>query len=348
MKIPILSVDKAIPKNDKGFLFVDSSDNLLKLKTIDNLIVFNGGGSISDVPGNDNEHDNEINGESSLSDLVALGILPKQVSEYTDADINSIISIPYIDKSGNNIRYMEFEVVGVNHHKDINDETKPTITLMSKYSLGYKTFDGIERNNPEVDEEYPGERRSKYGNNRWAVSNIRQWLNSSGAANEWFTPQHEYDEPPITSNITEGDFGDYLNTKGFLAQFNNEVKQHFATVRNKTILCNYDKMLLSKDFEETEDKVFLPSYTEMGFGNFDSNNPEGVHLAKKFIDDDSRKRVYFFDEDYGYSMGDAEYWLRTPSPNYMTSTLYVNYEGGWVDHYASYCHCEVFPLIVLC
>ena len=29
------------------------------------------------------------------------------------------------------------------------------------------------------------------------VSNIRQWLNNSGAVNSWFTPQHTYDAAPI-------------------------------------------------------------------------------------------------------------------------------------------------------
>ena len=55
----------------------------------------------------------------SESDLVELGILPKQVSEFTTADIGTIISIPYTDPTGKillNDGNIEFEVVGVNHH----------------------------------------------------------------------------------------------------------------------------------------------------------------------------------------------------------------------------------------
>ena len=118
-----------------------------------------------------------------ISDLVALGILPKPVSEYTDADIGSTILIPYTDSSGKillNNGCIEFEIVGVNHHKDINDESKPTITLMTKNVLRPAVFDGKETNNPQRNRQY-------YGNNRWLVSNIRQWLNSNDVANELIT-----------------------------------------------------------------------------------------------------------------------------------------------------------------
>jgi hypothetical protein len=135
------------------------------------------------------------------SDLVALGILPKQVSEYTDADIGSIISIPYNDESGKillNNGCIEFEVVGVNHHKDINDETKPTITLMTKNIIRHVAFDAKEPSNPDFG-------RASYGNNLWLDSNIRQWLNSEDEAGKWFIKQHKYDAEPNTSNVAYND-----------------------------------------------------------------------------------------------------------------------------------------------
>jgi hypothetical protein len=235
--------------------------------------------------------------ESSESDLVTLGILPKQVSEYTNADIGSIISIPYTDESGKillNNGCIEFEVVGVNHHKDINDESKPTITLMTKNIIRPAAFDAKELNNNEY-----GFAKS-FGINRWSVSNIRQWLNSNRAANEWFIPQHEYDEAPTTDKVN-GEASAYANDSGFLVGFSDEVKQHFATIKNKTVLNRLLKDLYSKNFEETEDKVFLPSYTEMGFGNL-NNIPEGIHLDKMFKDYDSRIKS-------GTDI--SSYWLRS-------------------------------------
>lgn len=210
-----------------------------------------------------------------ISDLVSLGILSKPISEYTTDDIGSIISIPYNDESGkisvNEYGNIEFEIVGINYYKDINDESKPTITLMTKNVIRLAAYDAREPNNLDFD-------RDLYGNNRWSVSNIRQWLNSEGKAGKWFTKQHDYDEAPTVDKV-EGESGAYAADPGFLTGFSDEIKQHFATVKNKTILCNFDKSALSKDFEETNDKVWLPSMTELGFGNLDSKNPEG----NKFI-----------------------------------------------------------------
>jgi hypothetical protein len=71
---------------------------------------------------------------------------------------------------------IEFEVVGINHHKDINNPNKPTITLKAKNVIRSIIFDGQEKSNTDFERNY-------YGNNRWGVSNIRQWLNSEGKAN---------------------------------------------------------------------------------------------------------------------------------------------------------------------
>jgi hypothetical protein len=278
------------------------------------------------------------------SELVKLGILSKEVSEYTDADIGEIISIPYNDESGKillNNGCIEFEVVGVNHHKDINDETKPTITLMTKNIIRYAAFDGIEPSNPLYDEAWGRYARARYGNNRWSVSNIRQWLNSEGAANEWFTIQHEYDTAPTANRVYNEQSGIYADDPGFLAGFSDEVKQHFATVRNKTILCNADKLTLSKDYEETEDKVFLPSYTEIGFGNLDSNNPEGNHLDKMFKDDNSRIK----------SGANGWYWMRGPDPAVTSHLYYIDVDGNFDNaEYQMACDARggIAPLIVLC
>ena len=84
----------------------------------------------------------------SVSDLVALGILPKQVSEFTNADIGTEVSIPYTDAGGVISGPIVFEVVGVNHHKDTNNVDTPTITLMTKNIIRYAAFDAKEPNNP--------------------------------------------------------------------------------------------------------------------------------------------------------------------------------------------------------
>lgn len=203
----------------------------------------------------------------SGSDLVALGILTKPIAEFSNSDKGTTVLIPYNDESGKillNNGCIEFEVAGVNHHKDTNNADTPTITLMTKNIIRKAAFDAKEPNNPLEDLTWQGERmRASYGNNRWSVSNIRQWLNSSGEAGKWFTKQHDYDEPP-TSDYVEDSSGAYANDPGFLAGFSANVLQHFTEITNTTVLCTAD----GGGSETTVDKVFLPSYTEMGFGDY--------------------------------------------------------------------------------
>jgi hypothetical protein len=288
-------------------------------------------------------------------DLVSLGILSKPILEFTNDDIGTIVSIPYTDFSGKillNNGCIEFEVVGVNHHKDINDESKPTITLMAKNIIHNLAFDAKEPNNP-LDDVLWGQwndnekARAQRGNNRWSVSNIRQWLNSEGAANEWFIPQHEYDTAPDTTNVyydAEDDYaGTYEDSPGFLVGFSDKVKQHFAIVKNKTILNRYDKDLLLKDYEETEDIAFLPSYTEMGFGNIDDNNPEGSHLAQKFTDDESRVK------SGGIGTSSSSYWMRTGDDEITCNVIIVYpYINNGFSLFNAYWAIGIAPLIVLC
>jgi bifunctional DNA-binding transcriptional regulator/antitoxin component of YhaV-PrlF toxin-antitoxin module len=275
-------------------------------------------------------------------DLVTLGILPKQVSEYTDDDIGSIILIPYTDESGNIEGPIEFEVVGVNHHKNINDESKPTITLMTKYLIRHAAFDGKEPTNPESD-------IAKYGNSRWAVSNIRQWLNSEGKANEWFTPQHEYDTAPDISTIVNADAteaGSYADEAGFLAGFSDEIKQHFATVRNTTI--RYEDFLdpLSQYTEETEDKIFLFSGTEMGLNsNLDKNKLEGNTLSKKFINNASVFKT-FKSGELGYYWTRSQNILHASWPYAVCVQSETSIFGSSQHAYTG--SCGIAPVIVLC
>ena len=259
-------------------------------------------------------------GSGSVSDLVALGILKKPVSAYENAYISneeySKVLIPYNDKSGKillNNGCIEFEVVGVNHHKDANNADTPTITLMAKNVLRNAAFDAGEPSNTENPD------RVQYGNNRWKCSNIRQWLNSSGEAGKWWTANYEnnkYDAAPTSDKVSGAD-GAYANAPGFLAGFSNDVLQHFTVITNITAVPDAD----GGNSETTEDKVFLPSWTEMGFG--DNNGIiEGTALSK-FTDNNSRKK-------------NNNYWMRSPFPSASVPVSCVNTNGSGDDLYPVY------------
>ena len=241
----------------------------------------------------------------SVSDLVSLGILSKSISEFSNSDIGTEVSIPY-DNVGSGISSpIVFEVVGVNHHT--NSEHDKTITLMTKFLIRKVAFDAAEPSNSNSD-------RKSYGNNRWSVSNIRQWLNSSGAAGSWFTAQHTADAAPISSNVLDADAA-YADAPGFLAGFSADILQHFTDITNITALHKVDNGGSSGGSEETVDKVFLPSCTEMCYGN-NGNVAEGSPLSK-FTDEASRMKNII-------NGGSGSYWLRSPDTESYTVKRIVN------------------------
>ena len=258
----------------------------------------------------------EGSGSSSDSDLVSLGILSKPISEFSDSDIGTEVSIPYSNEGSGISSPIVFEVVGVNHHTTA--EHPKTITLMTKNIIRKASFDAAEPNNTNS-------YRKSSGNNRWSVSNIRQWLNSSGAAGSWFTTQHEYDAPPT-----------YADAPGFLAGFSANVLQHFTDITNTTNLNNVD----GGGTETTVDKVFLPSFTEMGLAT-----REGSHLSIRYPDANSRIKQWNGSDDY--------YWTRS---NYkvMSSTsanvFYINAtgnNGSGSFHTSAATNYGIVPIIVL-
>ena len=236
----------------------------------------------------------------SVSDLVELGILSKPISEFSNSDIGTEVSIPYTNEGSGISGPIVFEVVGVNHHT--TSEHPQTITLMTKNIIRKAAFDAAEPNNTNS-------QRKNGGNNRWSVSNIRQWLNSSGAAGSWWTAQHEYDASPTSGNVS-GAAGAYADAPGFLAGFSANVLQHFTDITNTTNLNNVD----GGGTETTVDKVFLPSYTEMGL-----TTGEGSHLSIRYPDAKSRIK----------SGADGIYWMRSPyvvmNPHHVG---YINPEGN--------------------
>ena len=263
--------------------------------------------------------------EPSVSDLVSLGILTKPISKFSNSDIGTEVSIPYSNEGSGISGQIVFEVVGVNHHT--TTEHPKTITLMTKFLIRKAAFDAAEQSNSNSD-------RKSYGNNRWSVSNIRQWLNSSGAAGSWFTAQHDYDAPPTSANVSDA-AGAYADAPGFLAGFSADILQHFTDITNITALHKVDNGGSSGGSEETVDKVFLPSNTEMGLGN----NSEGSHLSIRYPDANSRIK----------SGADGIYWTRSPYAVMKSSLVLCVLQNGEssYSHIMASSGCGIAPIIVL-
>lgn len=91
-----------------------------------------------------------------------------------------------------------------------------SVTLMSNKILTLKCFDATEPTNPNAD-------RAANGNNRYSVSNIRQWLNNDAAAGNWYSAQHTYDAPPTNANVWNN-IDEYDQQAGFLNGFSQNFK----------------------------------------------------------------------------------------------------------------------------
>ncbi len=116
-------------------------------------------------------------------------------------------------------------------------------------------------------------RRSGAGSANWKTSAIRQWLNSEGAANAWWTAQTVYDRPPS-----------YSSSAGFLNGMDADFRSVLGKVKKKTLKYSGYDMQKQKNIDtidESDEKVFLLSCTEVygGSGGFGSELCDGEVYA---------------------------------------------------------------------
>lgn len=126
-----------------------------------------------------------------------------------------------------------------------------SVTLLTEKIIDEKPFDAKEPNNPD-------EYRKGSGNNKYSVSNIDQWLNSS--ASTWFTKKHDYDTPPSAEYLNSSYASlAYDNRDGFLYNFSTNERRAIldTTIRNAL------PALDGGGYHDFVRKVFLPSIAEI-------------------------------------------------------------------------------------
>ena len=204
-----------------------------------------------------------------------------------------------------------------------------SVTLHAAEILDLRCFDAKEPNNTAFG-------RRDYGNNRYVVSNLKQWLNSRAAANAWYSSQHSYDQSPNSSVYVN--FGtQYAAKAGFLSLFSDD---EYNAILDTSILTA----------KPTEDgggsetivtKVFLPSKIEVGvsqennisegasWGYYTSNSLRKGHLAAQCFDNTSSS-LKPDSKDEAWS-----WWLRSPEYS-MTSNVRTVLDTGQVSTKNSY------------
>lgn len=186
-----------------------------------------------------------------------------------------------------------------------------SVTLVSERILKVACFDAAEAGNSDSN-------RQTKGNNRYAVANIRQWLNSDAPAGMWYAAQHSADAPPTSANVYNG-WNAYADEAGFLAGFSEKMK----TALLETTLIAAKPTVDGGGSETVTDKVFLLSLQEIGLGA-ENGIAEGTALALFSSDGSFRLRrptaeAVAHSEYQGSNLNETlnwGWWPRTPNASF--------------------------------
>ena len=188
-----------------------------------------------------------------------------------------------------------------------------SVTLFSRYIIDVRCFDAKEPTNNDTN-------RQGFGNNRYSLSNIDQWLNSDTKRyGSWYSARHGNDSPPTSSNVSN--YAGDNDSPGFLNAFESIEKDAILD----TTIRVAKPVIDGGGYEDITRKVFLPSYTELFPTPTTENNiAEGTRWGSQWSNlgeyngwMDSRvydkfKAVYTGDPTKARDEGWV-YWLRTPS-----------------------------------
>ena len=228
---------------------------------------------------------------------------------------------------------------------EVVDKRDGYVIAMTKQIIDLRCFDAKEPTNTNSD-------RKSWGNNNWQYSNIEQFLNSDQAS--WYSAQHQYDALPNSDNVWQYSNGYNYNAydthKGFLYHWSNEDK---ALLKDYTITLANPSVDGGGSYTWTG-KVWLPTYTQMGFGNNNSIS-EGTQFSK-FTDNASRIKTInkYCAENNEWCIKNRKtegtdwyYWMSSMHPSRSADARSV--DGGNSDRHSTvyYGNTGITPCICL-
>ena len=209
-------------------------------------------------------------------------------------------------------KYLGVPIVWLKADSDHTDYPSGSTTLITEKIIARRALDAKEPSNSDSN-------RKNYGNNKYSVSNIDQWLNSDAAAGAWYSARHSADQAPnSTSNVSANP---YSAKAGFLSEFSPAFKKALLDTTLKVAL---NTVTDGGNYETITRKVFLASRAET-FGSAENSVMEGSLLAL-FAENTNAVRVAYQGQTTvqdGGTAGSAWYWwLRTPN---SSNSYYVRY-----------------------
>ena len=223
----------------------------------------------------------------------------------------------------------------------VGRQSSDRVGLVTERIISLKCFDAKESGNSNSD-------RRNYGNNRAAVANLLQWLNSTAGPGGWYSAQHSADAPPNNANVWSN-YNEYEAEAGFLSFFE-------ADFRNALLNDTITVAKSSTDgggSEQITRKVRLLTETEVGLGN-ENGIAEGTKWPL-FTDNNSRLAYPTAEavskSEYTSSGLNASspwyYWLLTPHAGNADRVRYVYSVGSLSNNLACNGYRGVRPALFL-
>lgn len=210
--------------------------------------------------------------------------------------------------------YLGTPIIWLKADKDHTDYPSNSTTLITESILCKHAFDAKEPNNSDSN-------RVSYGNNKYSVSNIDQWLNSDAAAGEWYSARHDADQEPNSTTYVSAN--PYSTEAGFLNGFSAFFKKSLLDTTLKTVL---NTVTDGGSYESIVRKIFLASRAET-FGAAENGIEEGS-LLSIFSENTNAVRIA------NYNGTAAYWWLRTPSSSSSCGVRLVSSNGSLYSSYA--------------
>ena len=156
----------------------------------------------------------------------------------------------------------------------VGRQASDRVGLVTERIISLKCFDAKESSNSNSD-------RRNYGNNRAAVANLLQWLNSAAGAGQWYSAQHSADAPPNNANVWSN-YNEYEAEAGFLNGFEQDFRDALLDDTITVAKSSTD----GGGSEQITRKVRLLTRTEV-FGGTENGTAEGTQWPI-FTDNNSR------------------------------------------------------------
>lgn len=222
----------------------------------------------------------------------------------------------------------------------VGHQTTGRTKLITENIITLKAFDAKESANSDSN-------RRSYGNNRYSVSNIDQWLNS--VASSWYSARHSADAAPSNANVWSN-YNEYDGEAGFLSNFEADFR---AAILDTAIRVAKSTVTDGGGYEDITRKVYLLSNTEVGLSN-ENGVAEGA-VWSYFNSADRRKckptaEAVSKSEYTSSSLNASSYWywwLRTPLAGTSDYACIVDADGSLSNGRAYYGYRGVRPALEL-